>query len=193
MRGERGLLRMGEYLVGRACQGLPQDIRAERYREWAAELPAILHDPQIRLAPWRAIRMLGYAADTLRGTAMTAARARPRTPRVTAWLYLLLAAGLVNVVWNIWVIVRAPGHGQNYLQLTWSLLFVALPISLLVPLRHASAHADHRQRHSDGCGREPLERGTGTGGLGELFRGSVAASIPCGCVAHQPMVRPRQA
>jgi hypothetical protein len=131
MRGERQLLRLAEYLVGRACQQLPPDVRVERYREWAAELPAILHDPQIRPAPWRAIRMLGYAADTLRGTAMTAARARPRTPRMTAWLCLLFAAGLVNVVWLIWVIVQAPGHGQNYLQLTWALLFLAIPISLL--------------------------------------------------------------
>jgi hypothetical protein len=131
MRLERRLLRLGEYLVGRACQQLPQDVRAERYREWAAELPAILHDPQIRPAPRRAIRMLGFAADTLRGTAMTAARARARTPRVTAWVYLLLAAGLVNVVWDIWVIVQAPGQGQSYLQLTWALLFLAIPISLL--------------------------------------------------------------
>ena len=30
MRGEDQLLRLGEYLVGRACQRLPQDIRAER-------------------------------------------------------------------------------------------------------------------------------------------------------------------
>ena len=132
MRAERPLLRLGEYLVGRACQELPRDVRAERYREWAAELPAILHDPQVRLAPWRAARMLGYAADTLRGTVMTAIRARARTPRMPAWLYLLLAFCLVNVVWNSWTVVRAPGHGPNYLQLTWSLLVVALPISMLV-------------------------------------------------------------
>jgi hypothetical protein len=130
MRAERRLLRLGEYLVGRACRRLPPDVGEERYREWAAELPAILHDPQIRLAPWRAARMLGYAADTLRGTAMTAAR--PLTPRVTAWLYLLLAVYLVNVVWNIWVIVQAPGYGPNYLLLTWALLLVAFPISMLV-------------------------------------------------------------
>ena len=47
------------------------------------------------------------------------------------WLCLLFAAGLVNVVWTIWVIVRAPGHRENYLQLTWALLFLAVPISML--------------------------------------------------------------
>jgi hypothetical protein len=65
MRGERRLLRLGEYLVRQACQRLPQEIREEHYREWAAELPAILHDPQVRPAPWRTVRMLVYAADTL--------------------------------------------------------------------------------------------------------------------------------
>ena len=131
MRGERRLLRAGEYLVGRACQWLPPDIREERYREWAAELPAILHDPQTRLAPRRAVRMLSYAADTLRGTIMTPAKARRRTPRMTALLYLLLFAGLVGVGWDIWAITRAPGHRLNYVRLAWSLLLVAWPISQL--------------------------------------------------------------
>jgi hypothetical protein len=49
MRVEYALLRTGEYLVRRACRRLPPDIRDDRYREWTAELPAILHDPQIRL------------------------------------------------------------------------------------------------------------------------------------------------
>jgi F-type H+-transporting ATPase subunit b len=82
MRAERQLLRIGEYLVGRACRRLPQDIREERYREWAAELPAILHDSQIRLAPRRAIRMLAYAADTVRGATLVPVRARRRSPRM---------------------------------------------------------------------------------------------------------------
>src|SRR5690349_13667662 len=30
---------------------LPPDLREEQYREWAAELPAILHDPQARFGP----------------------------------------------------------------------------------------------------------------------------------------------
>ena len=132
MRAERQMLRLGEYLVGRACQRLPKDIREERYREWAAELPAILHDPQIRLAPRRAIRMLGYAADTFRGTSLTHVRARRQTPAMTAALSVLLLAGLALVTWNIWNIVRAPEHPLNYLRLAWSLLLVAYPISTLL-------------------------------------------------------------
>jgi hypothetical protein len=132
MRAEGQLLRLGECLVGRACRRLPKDIREERYREWAAELPAILHDPQIRLAPRRAVRMLGYAADTFRGTALTRVGARRQMPAMTAALSLLLLAGLAVVIWNIWNIVRAPEHPLNYLQLAWSLLLVAFPISMLM-------------------------------------------------------------
>jgi len=131
MRGERQLLRLGEHLVGLACQQLPQDIREERHEEWAAELPAILHDPQIRFAPRRAVRMLAYAADTLRGAALTPGRARRRVPRLTTTLFLLLV-GLVVVAWDLWTIARVPGHALNYVQLTWSLLLVAFPISMLV-------------------------------------------------------------
>jgi hypothetical protein len=126
MRGERRLLRLGEYLVGRACQQLPQDIREERYEEWAAELPAILHDPQIRPAPRRAMRMLAYAADTLRGTALAPGRTRGRTLRMfAAFDRLFPFAGLGVVALEIWAIVQAPGDGLNYLRLAWSLLFVA--------------------------------------------------------------------
>ena len=126
MRGERQLLRLGEYLVGLACQQLPRDIREERYEEWAAELPAILRDPQVRPAPRRAVRMLAYAADTLRGTALAPGRTRGRVPRVFAALDRLLpVAGVVVVALEIWAIVQAPGDGLNYLWLAWSLLFVA--------------------------------------------------------------------
>jgi hypothetical protein len=132
MSAERRLLRLGEYLVGRACQRLPRDIREDRYQEWAAELPVILHDPQIRLAPRRAVRMLGYAADTFRGTALTHVRARRLPPAITAALRLVLLVSLALVAWNILNIVQVPSHPQNYLRLAWSVLIVAAPISMLV-------------------------------------------------------------
>jgi len=126
MRGERQLLRLGEHLVGRACQRLPPDVREERYREWAAELPAILHDPQVRFAPRRAARMLGYAADTVRATIMTPGKARGRISRLSATVDLLvLVAGLAVVALSSWSIVQAPGDGLNYLRLAWGLLFEA--------------------------------------------------------------------
>ena len=76
MRGERRLLRIGEYLIARACRHLPAEARDERYREWVAELPAILGDPGVRPAARRAARMLRYASGTIRGTALTPGSAR---------------------------------------------------------------------------------------------------------------------
>jgi hypothetical protein len=126
MRGERQLLRLGEYLVRQACRRLPQDIRAERYREWAAELPAILHDPQIRPAPRRAVRMLGFAADTVRGTTLTPRRAQGRISRMSAVLDLLFpVVALPVVALNVWRIAQEPGNVQNYLCVAWGFLFVA--------------------------------------------------------------------
>lgn len=76
MRGERRLLRIGEYLIARACRYLPAEARDERYREWVAELPVILRDPGVRPAARRAVRMLGYASGTIRGTALAPGSAR---------------------------------------------------------------------------------------------------------------------
>jgi hypothetical protein len=78
MRGERWLLRAGEFLVGRAARHLPAAARDERCREWAAELPVILGDPEVKPAAARAARMLWFAADTLRGTALGPRPARHR-------------------------------------------------------------------------------------------------------------------
>jgi hypothetical protein len=64
------VLRAGEYLVSRACRRLPARIREEWYQEWLAELPVILHDREAGPAPLRVVRMLAFAADTLRGTTL---------------------------------------------------------------------------------------------------------------------------
>ena len=78
MRGERWLLRIGEFLVSRAARRLPAAARVERYQEWAAELPVILADPEVKPAAARAARMLWFAADTLRGAALGPGPARRR-------------------------------------------------------------------------------------------------------------------
>jgi hypothetical protein len=70
MSGERWLLRTGEFLVALAARRLPAAARDERRREWEAELPVILADPEIKPAAARAGRMLWFAADTLRGSAL---------------------------------------------------------------------------------------------------------------------------
>ena len=130
MRAEPALLRIGEYLVRRACRRLPPETRGERYREWAAELPAILHDREIRLAPYRAVRMLGYAADTLRGTARASGRARRGHAAPSSILPgLLFMAALGSMVFEIRDLVRDPGHWVNYVLVAWSLVLAAWPVS----------------------------------------------------------------
>jgi hypothetical protein len=60
--------RICERLIGAGCRRLPADLRAERCREWAAELPAILDDPGIRPGLRRAVRALAYSAGVARIT-----------------------------------------------------------------------------------------------------------------------------
>jgi hypothetical protein len=109
MRGERYALRAGQYLVGRASRRLPPSVGLERYQEWLAELPVILRDPDAGPAPVRVVRMLAFAADTLRGTALPpeayrgahrGAPARNTAGQSIRWLAtgLLLAGGLLACV-----------------------------------------------------------------------------------------------
>jgi hypothetical protein len=124
MRSERWLLRLGEYLVGRACRRLPGKVRAARYREWTAELPAILHDPHIRFGWHRAARMLRYAAGTSWGAAALApAAARRLKNLVTASIAVQLAC----LAFGLWVAVKAAAYWVNY-------LLALLPPSVYVPL-----------------------------------------------------------
>jgi len=95
MRGERRLLRIGEYLIARACRHLPAGARDERYREWTAELPAILRDPAVRPAR-RAARMLRYASGTIRGTALTPGSARRVTAHMSGAAAPWIIAGLAG-------------------------------------------------------------------------------------------------
>jgi hypothetical protein len=123
MNGERGLLRLGEYLVGRACRRLPPNRREERCREWTAELPAILHDPGIRL-PWqRAARMLWYAARISRGIPLTS-RQQARRLAVSSTYFLALAA------FNLWLLARGPFDWVHCAEAAFSLAVVAVRVGL---------------------------------------------------------------
>ena len=96
MKGERPLLRIGEYLIARACRHLPAGARDERYREWVAELPAILRDPSVRPAARRAARMLRYASGTIRGTALTPGSARRVTVHMAGAAVSFILTGLAS-------------------------------------------------------------------------------------------------
>ena len=57
---------LAEWLIGRACRHLPATAREERGREWTAELPAILADPDVPSGLLRSARALRFAAGTVR-------------------------------------------------------------------------------------------------------------------------------
>ncbi len=112
--------RLAEYLIRRACRGLPEDARDERCREWAAELPAILEDPDIRLAPLRTARALRYAAGT--GTSarlLLRADGQARQSRLPRGVILAAAA---IVIW----IAGAQVSDTYPLNGSWSYLYVAI-------------------------------------------------------------------
>ena len=89
--------RAAEHLIRRACRRLPGGTRDERYREWAAEVPAILHDPDIRVAPLRSARALRFAAGTFISARRTpgAIRYQPDTAApASAGVRLLISVGI---------------------------------------------------------------------------------------------------
>jgi hypothetical protein len=79
--------RLGEWLIRAACRRLPADVRAERCREWAAELPAILDDESIRPPLRRALRALTFCVGISRTTRQLgrAGRASARRSRNSQW------------------------------------------------------------------------------------------------------------
>jgi hypothetical protein len=132
--GSAGGERLAGSLIRRACRHLPEDIRGERYREWTAELAAILDDPDIRLPPVRAARALGFAAGICtsarlvsrpdgsgpsrlpRGALLAAGaviiwvaavEAESVYPLGGSWMYVYVAAGGVSEALAIVAVVRA--------------------------------------------------------------------------------------
>jgi hypothetical protein len=115
--------RIAEHLIRRACRYLPGETREERYREWAAELPAILHDPGIRFAPLRSARALIYAADTFRSTRypLGALKSKPDgAAAASAGVRLFISVGIW--IGLVSLINAFPPHGP------WILLVVAASI-----------------------------------------------------------------
>ena len=72
--------RICDRIIRAACRRLPEDMRAERVREWSAELPAILTDQNPRLALRRAMRALAFSAGIARTTRKLGRSDRPGQP-----------------------------------------------------------------------------------------------------------------
>jgi hypothetical protein len=68
MSGAALVQRLAERRIRMACRRLPEDMREECYREWAAELSAILGDSAGGRGFVRAARALSYSAGVSRAT-----------------------------------------------------------------------------------------------------------------------------
>ncbi len=79
--------RIAEWLIRAACRRLPADVRAERCREWSAELPAILGDASIRMSLLRTLRALAFCAGISKTTRKLSRswRASSRRARSAQW------------------------------------------------------------------------------------------------------------
>lgn len=79
--------RVAGWLIQAICRRLPADVRAERCREWTAELPAIFDDQSIRPSFLRTLRAFSFCV----GISWTArqlsksARAASRRTRNAQW------------------------------------------------------------------------------------------------------------
>jgi hypothetical protein len=84
--GTQPVLRLADRLIRVSCRRLPADERAERCREWSAELPAILDDASIRLPILRAMQALRYSAGISRTTRhLRRAGDRAARARTSGW------------------------------------------------------------------------------------------------------------
>jgi hypothetical protein len=116
--GSAGGDRLAGYLIRRACRRLPEDMCDERYREWAAELAAILDEPHVRLPPVRAARALGFAAGictSVRFLSRPDGGGSSRLPRG-----VLLAAGAI-IIW----VAAAEAASVYPLDGSWMYVYVA--------------------------------------------------------------------
>ena len=86
MSGTPHVQRIAERLIRASCRRLPGELRAERCREWSAELPAILHDETIRSGLIRALRALSYSVGVSTATRrLSRGAGRSRSARASGW------------------------------------------------------------------------------------------------------------
>ena len=105
--------RAAEWLIHVVCRRLPADVRAERCREWTAELPAILDDQSIRPSFLRTLRALSFCVGISRTTRQLSrsARAGARRSRSSRWRTGAPATGSPHVAVRavlgllIWLVV----------------------------------------------------------------------------------------
>lgn len=78
--------RAAERLIRASGRRLPDEERADRCREWSAELPAILHDETVHPKLMRSVRALSYSAGiSVTTRRLSRASRRPQGAPGSAW------------------------------------------------------------------------------------------------------------
>jgi Phospholipase_D-nuclease N-terminal len=134
--------RIAGRLIQAICRRLPADVRAERCREWTAELPAILDDQSIRPSFLRTLRAFSFCVGISWTTRQLSrsARAASRRTRDARWrtgamrtrppeLAVRAVRGLL-----IWLVVVAAVLGLIVLLLRTRGLPPSLPVMLVLAL-----------------------------------------------------------
>jgi hypothetical protein len=145
--------RIAEWLIRAACRRLPADVRAERCREWAAEIPAILDDESIRPPLRRALRALsfcvGISSTARRLSRSSRARAQhskswqwrdgamPRQPLDVASRAVLGFLVWLVVVVGIIAIARSIGQPPRWLLMAGLALAIAFDAFCLADIARA--------------------------------------------------------
>jgi hypothetical protein len=81
--GALSVRRIGERMIRSSCRQFPADVGADRYREWTAELSAILDDASIRTSFLRALRALAFCAGIAKTTRQLSRPARAGSRNAT--------------------------------------------------------------------------------------------------------------
>jgi hypothetical protein len=134
--------RVAGWLIQTVCRRLPADVRAERCREWTAELPAIFDDQSIRPSFLRTLRAFSFCVGISWTTRQLSksARAASRRTRNAQWrtgamrarppeLAVRAVRGLL-----IWLVVVAAVLGLIVLLLRTRGLPPSLPVVLVLAL-----------------------------------------------------------
>jgi Phospholipase_D-nuclease N-terminal len=144
---------IAEVLIRASCRRLPEDERAERCREWSAELPAILDDTSIRPPILRAVRALRYSAGIsrttrqLRRTSGRSLRAQtsgwrdgaiPVRPAATGSRLTIGATVWLVVIFAAVSLLRAHPHPDSWALILFLALAAAFDAFCLIDIARAS-------------------------------------------------------
>jgi hypothetical protein len=145
--------RIAESLIRHSCRRLPAEVRAERCREWSAELPAILADESVRPRLIRAVRLLSFSAGIATATRRLGRAGRTRRAPAPEWrdgairhrpdnLAVRAVFGLISwlvIVFGTVSLLRAFPHPHSWVVITGLVLAAGFALCCVADVVRAPA------------------------------------------------------